>query len=270
MSLFTRIAEEPPFRLLGYFLVRRFVHSVATINRWSAVNRPHYLAGVYTAAQFAKAEGIMEISVIEAGVADGNGLIELQEYAELVETQTGIGIKVFGFDTGEGLPILCGDYRDHPDQWRLSDYRMDVSKLQAQLKKRTHLYLGDIIQTQSNFVADNHPPIGFVACDVDLYSSTVSVLKLLTTPARKLRRVFMYFDDINFVFNHRFAGELLAIEEFNRNNLLLKIDRWRDIRKNRVFRDESWLDNMFILHDLDAINKYTTSRATHTYCDLVN
>ena len=267
MSVLRRIVEEPPFRLPAYFLVKRFARSVRLINRWGAVDRPHYLAGVLAAADMAKAENIKEISVFEFGVAGGSGLVRLQEYAQMVEEQTGVNIHVFGFDTGEGLPLLCNDYRDHPDQWRVSDYKMDVPKLRERLTPRTGLYLGNITDTVPDFVAKGHPPVGFIACDVDLYSSTRDVLKIFTLPGRKmLRRVFMYFDDIDFVFNHQFAGEWLAIDEFNEANALVKIDVWRGIRKDRVFFDEPWLDKMFIAHDLDAINKFVNNRSPSADC----
>jgi hypothetical protein len=269
MSMLFRIAQEPPFRLPAYFLVKRFARSVRTINRWGAVDRPHYLAGVLAAADLARSDGVNAISVIEFGVAGGSGLIKLQEYAELVESQTDVQIQVFGFDTGEGLPVPCGDYRDHPDQWKVSDYRMDVPLLRARLARRTQLCLGNIANTLPTLAASDHPPVGFVACDVDLYSSTKDVLKMFSMPGKKmLRRVFMYFDDLDFIFNHRFAGEWLAIEEFNRDNPLVKIDVWHGIQKDRVFRDEPWLNKMFIAHDLDAINKYVHSRPPSADCAL--
>lgn len=269
MSLLSRIAEEPPFRLLSYFLVKRFAQSVHTLNRWGAVDRPNYLAGVLAAAELAKADGIAEISVIEFGVAGGGGLVRLQEYAKLVEAQTGVAIQVFGFDTGEGLPVLCQDFRDHPDQWKANDYKMDIPKLQARLTPRTRLVLGNIADTVPTFVAAGHAPVGFVACDVDLYSSSRDVLRVFSLPGKAmLRRVFMYFDDLDFVFNHRFAGEWLAIDEFNRENPMLKVNVWHGIRKDRVFKDESWLDKMFIAHDLEAINRYANTRAPSTGCAL--
>jgi len=213
--------------------------------------------------------GITNISVAEFGVAGGNGLVKLQKYSEIIEKQTGVGIQVFGFDTGEGLPSLCSDYRDHPDQWMSGDYKMNIPKLNARLSTRTRLYMGNIANTLPEFVRNDHPPLGFIACDVDLYSSTTDVLKILSIPGRKiLRRVFMYFDDIDFVFNHRFAGEWLAIEEFNQNNTLIKIDLWHGIKKERVFSDAPWLEKMFIAHDLDAINKYKSERDPSTSCAL--
>ncbi|SFQ16239.1 hypothetical protein SAMN05216419_10823 [Nitrosomonas cryotolerans] len=269
MSKFSRISEEPPFRLATYFFVKRFSKAARTIDRWGAVDRPHYFAGVLAAADQALREGIPEISVSEFGVAGGNGLIALQTYAELIEKETGIKIRVFGFDTGEGLPEPYYDYRDHPDQWRVGDYKMDVPKLQQRLSSRTELRLGNIADTLPKFVLENHPPIGFVSCDVDLYSGTKDVLKIFSLPNKKmLRRVFMYFDDIDFVFNHAFAGELLAIQEFNESNPLVKIDIWRDIRKNRVFSNDLWLNKMFVAHDLDAINKCVIGRGPSTDCSL--
>lgn len=269
LSKLSRVLEEPPFRLLSYFLVKRLAKSIRTINRWGAVDRPNYLAGLLAAAELAKADGLKEISAIEFGVAGGSGLVAMQDYARLVEEQTDVKIAVFGFDTGEGLPKLCGDFRDHPDQWLPSDYKMDVPKLQARLAPRTRLVLGNITATLPQFIASAHPAVGFVAVDVDLYSSTKDVLKLFTLPGKRaLRRVFMYFDDIDFVFNHRFAGEWLAIDEFNRESADVKIDRWRGLRKDRVFNDSPWIDKMFIAHDLAAISRYENARSQSDGCAL--
>ena len=269
MSRIRRIFEEPPFRLAAYFFVKRFAKSIRTIDRWGAVDRPHYLAGVLAAADQALRENVTEISVFEFGVAGGNGLVALQTYADAVERETGVSIRVFGFDTGEGLPEPCNDYRDHPDQWRVSDYKMDVQQLQRRLTKRTELRLGNIKDTVPRFVLESHPPVGFIACDVDLYSSTTDVLRILTLPdKRMLRRVFMYFDDIDFIFNHRFGGELLAIQEFNESTPLVKIDKWRGLKKQRVFIEQLWFDKMFIAHDLDAINKCVLVRMPSTDCGL--
>jgi len=212
IGAFKRLSEEPPFRLVTRAIIKRTPTSARTKARWDAVARPNYLAGILGGADQAKREGASKISVIEFGVAGGNGLVLMQEYAAAVERETGIGIAVYGFDAGGGLPALCGDYRDHPDQWRPSDYRMDEQVLRQRLTDRTTLIIGDIKTTLPDFVAGRKaPPVGFVSVDVDLYSSTVDTLKLFTLPGKSmLRRVPMYFDDTDFVFNHRFAGELLA------------------------------------------------------------
>jgi hypothetical protein len=269
MSKLRRIFEEPPFRLVTYFVVKRLAKSMRTIDRWGAVDRPHYLAGVLAAANQALRENVNEISTFEFGVAGGDGLVALQTYADAVEQETNIRIRVFGFDTGEGLPEPCKDYRDHLDQWRVGDYTMDVPRLKQRLSKRTELRLGNIRDTVPRFISENNPPAGFIACDVDLYSSATDVLRMLSLPGKKmLRRVFMYFDDIDFVFNHRFAGELLAIQEFNEANPLVKIDTWRGLEKDRVFSDQPWLKKMFVAHDLDAINKVVLARPPSPDCRL--
>lgn len=78
-----------------------------------------------------------------------------------------------------------------------------------------------------------------------------------------LRRVPMYFDDTHLFYNHRFAGELLAIEEFNRTNDCVRIDRWRGIANARVFPESFWLGNMYVAHDLEAIAKTVLKRSPH-------
>ena len=144
-----------------------------------------------------------------------------------------------------------------------------MPKLQRRLKPRTSLVLGRIAAHLPQFVGSGPPPTGFIACDVDLYSSTKRRARLLTLPGRRmLRRVPMYFDDIDFIFNHRFAGELLAIEEFNKENPLIKIDRWRGVRKDRVFVEQSWLDRMYVAHDLGAIRRTSLARAASDACSL--
>src|SRR4029077_1295798 len=104
------------------------------------------------AADEAKREGIKGICAIEFGVAEGNGLLALQEYADKVERETNVEIAVYGFDTGRGLPELCGDYRDHPDCWRRGAYPMNYDLLQSKLQPRTQLVIGDVRETAPQFV----------------------------------------------------------------------------------------------------------------------
>jgi hypothetical protein len=97
--------------------------------------------------------------------------------------------------------------------------------------------------------------------DLDLYSSTKQALEILRLPnSRMLRRTFLYFDDIFLLENHRFAGERLAIEEFNGESQFVKIDRWHSL-SNRIFRDYRWVQQMYIAHNLAAINEFRSTRA---------
>jgi len=204
--------------------------------------------------------------VAEFGVATGNGLLALEEYAAAVERETGVKIQVYGFDTGKGLPSVAGDFRDHPDQWITGDYQMDEAWLRKRLSPRTALVLGDIEQTVTQFVRDvQTTPVGFVSVDVDLYSSAKSALQIFLHPKKQmLRRVPMYFDDVNFVFNHEFAGERLAIKEFNQSDCGVKIDRWHGIANGRVFFENPWLRNMYLAHDLEAISRVKPQRTPAT------
>lgn len=262
-GLFLRMAKEPPFRLISRSFVKYFSTSIRSKLEWDAVARPHYLMGILQGADQARAEGINEICVIEFGVAAGNGLLEMQKYAAEVEKTTGIGITVYGFDNGKGLPQLCGDYRDHPDQWMPLDYPMNEELLRSKLSDKTKLYIGNVADTLQQFVEnDQIAPAGFISFDLDLYSSTKEAFKVLTLPRKRLlRRTPLYFDDIDFFFNHKYAGELLAIEEFNSENEGIKIDIWRGLSKNRIFPENFWIDRMYVAHDLRAIDNTSLGRS---------
>jgi hypothetical protein len=261
MSLLRRIVCEPPFRLFTKQILALFPCSLATRVKWDLSKRPQYLLGTYFAAHQARAQGVGEISVIEYGVAGGNGLVVLQAEAEAVEREAGVSIRVYGFDAGPGgLPSFCGDYRDHPDMWKPGDYPMDVAAVKARLSPRTTLILGDIREEIDRFQEQYRPPpIGFISMDVDLYSSTVAALRVLDHCSR-LEHVAMYFDDIHLNRCHRWAGELLAIEEFNESHPMLKIDEWRGLRAGRPFPELLWIDRMFMCHDFESITKRALDR----------
>ena len=114
LLLLARLAEEPPFRLFVRAMVKRFAKTVRTKSRWDAVSRPHYLMGVLTAADQAAREGVHAISVIEFGVAGGNGLVALDRYAAAVERETGVRVAVYGFDTGRGNSPVVGGLQRSP------------------------------------------------------------------------------------------------------------------------------------------------------------
>ncbi|WP_417911310.1 hypothetical protein [Candidatus Electronema sp. PJ] len=259
-----RLGMEPPFRLLVKALLRQLNVSVRTRALWDISKRPTYLLGVLTAAEQARKQKISEISVIEFGVAAGDGLVTLQSEAEAVERETGIGIKVYGFDAGpqQGLPAFIGDYRDHPEAWQPGDYPMNESALRALLTKRTTLILGNVKDTVPGFFQNfQPPPIGFVSFDLDLYSSTKEALQIFCVPDKKmLWHVPLYFDDIDFLFNHKFAGELLAIEEFNQESSQVKIDKWHGVRIGRPFKEMSFLEKLYVAHDLEAISQVALNR----------
>jgi hypothetical protein len=251
-----RLAMEPPLRLFVRAALKRLPVRASTRALWDISGRPAYLVGVHHAARRALREGMGAISVIEFGVAGGDGLLALQREAAAVERELGVVIRVFGFDNGPaGLPEFIGDHRDHPDKWKPGDFPMDVPLLRSRLAPRTSLVLGDVAETAPRFFDDPEvPPVGFVAFDLDLYSSTAAALRILSLPnKRTLDHVPLYFDDVAHSISHRFAGELLAIDEFNRDNDDVKIDRWRGIENDRPFPEASYLGKMYMAHDLRAI-----------------
>jgi hypothetical protein len=227
--------------------------------QWDASRRPQYLHGVLWAAEQAKRQGHAAVTVIEFGVAEGYGLLLMQDHAREAERHTGVRVFVLGFDGGTGIPKGTGDYRDHPDVWMPGDYPMDESALRAKLGARTRLIIGEVGDT---VLAESMPaPIGFVAFDLDLYSSTVSALRILRRPdVQLLRRVALYFDDVDDVYNHRWAGALLAIREFNETSAAVKIDRWRGLSFSRPFPRATWLPRMYVAHDIAAINRVKLER----------
>jgi hypothetical protein len=259
-----RLAKESPFRLFVRAALKRLPVSASTRALWDISDRPAYLAGVHYAARRALREGASAISIIEFGVAGGDGLLTLEREAAAVEAELGVVIRVHGFDNGPaGLPEFIGDYRDHPDKWKPGDFPMDVDRLRSRLSPRTSLILGDVAQTVPEFFDDPRvPPIGFIAFDLDLYSSTAQALRILTLPGKRtLDHVALYFDDVEHSISHRFAGELLAIEEFNRESDDVKIDRWRGLAGDRPFPEAGWLRKMYMAHDLRAISARVLDRA---------
>jgi hypothetical protein len=258
-----RLAMEPPFRLGVRALLKCVPTSASTRAVWDLSERPAYLVGVHHAARRALKEGIGEISVIEFGVAGGNGLLALEREAHAVEQEMGVSIKVYGFDNGPaGLPSFIGDHRDHPDKWKPGDFPMDEALLRSKLSPRSTLVLGNVEATVPVFFDDpSVPPVGFVAFDLDLYSSTVHALRILSMPGRRtLDHVPLYFDDTEHSVSHRFAGELLAIDEFNQANHPVKIDRWRGLESARPFPEASFLKKMYMAHDLRAIASNSLDR----------
>lgn len=215
------------------------------------VMRPQYAFGLLRAADFAKDAGVERITAVEFGVAAGAGLLNLQELARRVTECTGVAIDVEGFDTGYGMPVPL-DYRDHPELYIPGDFPMDVAALRAALAPSTHLHLGDVAATVPRFLQTMHAPIGFVAIDVDTYTSTVAALRVFEgDPEHFLPQTIVYVDDIHLPPHNPWAGELLAIEEFNATHRHRKLAPWRFLRHERLFKNAAWIDHVYLLHVLD-------------------
>lgn len=191
-----------------------------------AVHRPHYAHLIFNAAQLANKLGYSKISVIEYGVAGGNGLLSLEYHASEIEKLFPVQIEIYGFDTGKGLPSPK-DYRDLPYHWKEGFFNMEEEKLKRKLK-RAKLILGDIKHTSKSFFETYEPaPIAAIIHDFDFYSSTAEALRMLNAEEKYfLPRVFCYFDDTigdEISLYNDFTGERLAIKEFNKENDDIKL-----------------------------------------------
>jgi hypothetical protein len=176
------------------------------------------------------------------------------DLAARLGAETGVEYRIVGFDTGAGLPTI-GGYEDHPELWSPGDFAMvNKEQLAERLGGRAELFLGDIKDTMPGFVASlsADAPLGFIAVDVDIYSATCSALRALDGPAELyLPAISMYFDDVTFFFANRWCGELRAIEEFNRDHELRKIDHDRGLLRRAIESPALWHSRMYVAHILD-------------------
>jgi hypothetical protein len=240
----------PKYLIVG--IIRRFsIGSYENRLGLGAVHRPHYGYCVLNAAKLAKKLNYDRISVVEFGVAGGNGLLNLEFHALEIEKLLDIKIDVYGFDTGEGLPTTL-DYRDLPYHWKPGFFKMDVPLLQSKLKK-AKLIIGNIDETSKTFFDDNNPaPIAAMFHDFDYYSSTEKALKMLDMDDKHfLPRIYCYLDDIigtEIELYNDYTGERLAINEFNASHTFKKFSpAYHLITQNN---SEAWHHQIFIYHNL--------------------
>lgn len=222
--------------------------------RHGLIARAHYLYGMLRAADVANYFGNKCVTVVEFGVASGAGLLNMVRLAPLVKKETGIDLRIIGFDTGRGLPPVQG-YKDHPELWSAGDFAMeDRDALVRKLDGRAEIIWGNIADTIKPFTdaIDPSAPLGFISVDVDIYTATKAALYCLTARPEKYNpAVSMYFDDVSFFFANEWAGELAAISEFNEEHSLRKIGRDRSLPGHRPAKVEDWHSNMYVCHVLD-------------------
>ncbi len=240
-------------RLTREFAKRFKLFSYETRIEYGAIDRPHYGYCVLRAAKLAKRLGHNKVSVIEFGVAGGNGLVNLEMHAAEAAKLVGIEIQIFGFDTGQGLPPPV-DYRDLPHHWKQGFFAMDPDKLRARLTS-AKLIMGDIANSLPTFVQEYCPaPIGAILMDLDYYSSTKHAIKLFELHRSSLLpRAFLYFDDIvgdDISLFSEYTGVLLAINEFNSSHDSQKLCKTTYLDKLPCA--ETWHHQIFIYHDFES------------------
>jgi hypothetical protein len=214
--------------------------------------RPQYLWPLLQAAGSARALGIPRIAALEFGVAGGNGLLALERAAEAVTALLDTEVDIYGFDSGGGMPAPV-DHRDAPWLIQPAYFDMDEAALRARLG-RAELVLGDVAETVPAWARSDHAPIGFIAFDLDYYSSTVAALGTVEgDPERLIPRVPCYFDDIFGFAWSDFAGPRAAIDEFNASHDSRKIGKIHGLRFELPGDEfqQQWHEKMYVVHLFD-------------------
>ena len=261
-----RLTEPVHLNLLALF-VALFGSFRAKVN-FDLIIRQQNAFPILHAADKARQAALKRLSIVEFGVANGAGLINMCKIAASVEKATGVGFDIYGFDTGAGLPPAI-DYRDHPEEFQGGDFPMDFEPLRRQLPANAHLFIGDVGETIPVLLDRLGPeaPLAYASLDFVYYSSSRRALEVFkAADARKyMPMVTLYLDDIDVEGSNPWCGELLAVNEFNQENALRKISPFTQLRAKRVFKNASWIDKTYVVHVLDhptrsvGTSKRTTS-----------
>jgi hypothetical protein len=234
---------EPPFSYgeANHFFKKTFLEQ----NQ----RRPHLAWGALQGVNLAKALGLSKVSLVEFGVAGGNGLTALEEIAQKLEETFGVEIQIHGFDAATGMPKPA-DNRDTPNLWRPGFYPLDVAKLEQRLKKTT-LHVGMVCETLQAFVASNPAPVAFIEFDLCYYSSTKEAFRLIEANENiLLPRIHCFFRNTLGNSYGSYNGERLAISEFCANHETRKISQIFGLQHflRGVGR---WVDQYYMAHIFD-------------------
>src|SRR2546421_2568194 len=214
--------------------------------------RPQYLWPLLHSAHAARALKIPRIAALEFGVAGGNGLLALERAAAAATRLSGTEVDIFGFDSGAGMPVPV-DARDAPWLIEPAYFNMDEEALRARLD-RAQLVLGPVAETVPEWTRSDHPPIGFIAFDLDYYSSTMEAFGVLEGDAERLiPRVPCYFDDLFGMGWTDFTGERAAIDDFNRSHDRRKIAKIHGLRYDLPPEEHAlrWHYKLYVAHLFD-------------------
>jgi len=252
--LFSALKRKVWTRTFGYASWVKHCGDFRTREAYGLIQRPNYTYGMLRAADVARYFGYRYATVVEFGVASGAGLMNMIGLVPQIKRETGVELRVYGFDTGRGLPPVNG-YKDHPELWMAGDFAMeDRESLMRKVLNRAEIVWGDIAETVGPFTDSLEPsaPLGFISVDVDIYSASKSALQCLTgSPDKYLPAISMYFDDVSFFFANDWAGELAAINEFNEHHEMRKIGSDRSMNARRPRKAEGWYSMMYACHVLD-------------------
>jgi hypothetical protein len=250
--LVERFSEPLHLNLLALFVA--VFGSVRSKIFFDLYIRQQHAFGLLTAADDALTNGYKRVTVIEFGVANGAGLLNICSLAEKITKITGVSFDIVGFDNVSGMPPLR-DYRDHPELYQPGWYPMEApDRLRSSLPPNARLILGELSLSIPEFLSTQpeQSPIGFVSLDVDYYWSSTEALKCFAGAAELyLPRVTIYLDDVSSVAHNPWCGELAAIGDFNQLHKMRKIASFNFLRESRLFKNARWLSQMYTLHVLD-------------------
>jgi len=189
---------------------------VRQLYRLKHLKRAQYYLGIRRAFSYADKLGLDRFSILEFGVAEGNGLLYLQNLLNAIAGGLSPkSVKIFGFDTFSGLPSMEGS-KDGTSVWKEGDYPSDLAKLKALIDPQIvtpvpGLFSDSVPQVAADLI--EYPPL-FIIVDCDLYTSTLSIFENLF-PVYVPPLSYWYFDDTGLNFFSERVGEKLAIREFN-------------------------------------------------------
>lgn len=211
--------------------------------------KPHYETILLESCKEAKKLGINNVSVLELGVAGGNGIIALEKYKKSIESYLKIKIDIYGFDTGEGMP-KSNLKEDLIFAFKPGQFKIDKDSIAK--KTNSKIFYGDIKNTVGDFIKLNPNKICCIFFDLDYYSSTKAFLDQVNTLKKYLLpRVLCYFDDLHVPEKYISSvnGVPLAINEFNSLNTNCKLGASVDHILDFKFTLAKSL--IYVLHDFD-------------------
>ena len=211
--------------------------------------KPHYETVLLESCKEAKKLGINSVSVLELGVAGGNGIIALEKYKKSIEKNLKIKIDIYGFDTGEGMP-QSNLKEDLVFVFKPGQFKIDKDLISK--KTNSKIFYGDIKNTLNEFIKLNPSKISCIFFDLDYYSSTKAFLDQINNLNEcLLPRVLCYFDDLHVPEKYisNINGVPLAINEFNSMNTNYKLGASVDHILDFKFPLAKSL--VYILHDFN-------------------
>ena len=141
-EIWSRIFKERLTEPIHLNILSLFIYLFGTYRTkilFDLIMRQHHAYGIDRACQIAKYYNHNEISILEFGVANGAGLINMQEISNKLEKIYNIKINIYGFDMGNGMPRSKDKLKDHPDIYSSGDFPMDIKKLKTKIGKNPAL-----------------------------------------------------------------------------------------------------------------------------------